>query len=106
MPIDINGLNASQTQIAGDGNSLRPSEREPLERSDGKERSSVQDTVSFSETAVRVGRLGVAMNDTPVVDVERVEKAKQAILDGTYQVNPTRIAEKLAAFDRLLAGGK
>jgi len=106
MPIDINGLSNAQAQITGDRNSLPASEREPVGLNSENGKSSVQDTVSFSETAVRMGRLGVAVDDTPVVDVQRVEKARQAILDGTYQVDPVRIAEKLMEFDNLLSGGK
>jgi len=106
MPIDINGLSNIQAKITGDRNGLPTSEREPVGQNSENGRSSVQDTVSFSETAVRMGRLGVAVDDTPVVDVPRVEKTRQAILDGTYNVDPARIAEKLMEFDNLLASGK
>jgi negative regulator of flagellin synthesis FlgM len=99
MPIEINGLSNLQAQIAGDHNGLPTSDREPVGRSSENSRSSVQDTVSFSETAVRMGQLGVAVDDAPVVDTQRVEKVRQALADGTYNVDPVRIAEKLMDFD-------
>jgi negative regulator of flagellin synthesis FlgM len=106
MPIDINGLPNNPTQISGDRNGLPANEREPVNRNLENGRSSVQDTVSFSETAIRMGRLGAAMDDTPVVDTQRVEQARQALADGTYKVDAQRIAEKLMQFDDLLARDK
>ncbi len=105
MPIDINGLSNIQTQVTSERNGLPNSEREPVGNGSGNIRSSVQDTVSFSETAVKMGQLGVAVDDTPVVDTQRVEKVKQALMDGTYNVDPTKIAEKLMAFDNALRSG-
>ena len=99
MPIDINGLSNVQTQVASERNSMPTSEREPVGNTGENGRSSVQDTVSFSETAVKMGQLGVAVDDVPVVDTQRVEKVKQALMDGTYNVDPTKIAEKLMDFD-------
>ncbi|HIE55315.1 MAG TPA: flagellar biosynthesis anti-sigma factor FlgM [Chromatiaceae bacterium] len=104
MPIDINGLSNIQNQVSGDRNSLPTSDRQPVGDSGENGRSSVQDTVSFSETAVKLGQLGVAVDDTPVVDTQKVERIKQTLMDGTYNVDPTKIAEKLVDLD--LALGK
>lgn len=105
MPIDINGLSNIQSQVTSDRNSLPASEREPVGSSGGNARSSVQDTVSFSQTAVKMGQLGVAVSDVPVVDAQKVEKVKQAIMDGTYNVDPTKIAEKLMDLEATFESG-
>ncbi|WP_456374459.1 flagellar biosynthesis anti-sigma factor FlgM [Thiolapillus sp.] len=102
MPIDINGLSNIQNQVTGNRNSLQTTDREPIGNHSDNGRSSVQDTVSLSETAVRIGQLGVAVDDAPVIDTQRVEKAKQAILDGDYNVDPVKIAERLMKFDLAL----
>jgi len=104
MPIDINGLNNSANPVATDRSNLPDNERAPLAKTDGNGPSSVEDTVSFSDAAVRLGRLGVAVDDTPVVDTQRVEEVKQALADGTYNVDATRIAEKLMALDTAFKG--
>lgn len=104
MPIDINGLSNIQNQVSGERNSLPTTDRQPIGTSSENSRSSVQDTVSFSETAIKMGQLGVAVDDTPVVDTQKVERVKQALMDGTYNVDPAKIAEKLMDLD--LALGK
>ena len=106
MPIDINGVNNAQVPLTSDRNAQNVEAREPVDRSAENGPSSVKDTVSFSETAVRLGQLGVAVDDTPVVDTERVEKIKQAVMDGTYNVDPARVAEKLMDFEMALKSDK
>ncbi len=106
MAIDINGLNNPQPQVGSDRNGLTPSEREMVGRNTDNGGTSVKDTVSFSETAMRMGRLGTAVEQTPVVDSKRVEEIRQALEAGDYQVNAERIAERLMAFESLLGGRK
>jgi negative regulator of flagellin synthesis FlgM len=38
------------------------------------------------------------------VDQKRVEQIRQALADGSYSINPARIAEQLLALDQQLGG--
>jgi negative regulator of flagellin synthesis FlgM len=62
------------------------------------------DKVSFTETSVRLRALEGTLANMPVVDEARVEAIKQAIADGSYQIDANRIADKLIQFERGMFG--
>ncbi|WP_456378725.1 flagellar biosynthesis anti-sigma factor FlgM [Thiolapillus sp.] len=102
MPIDINGLTNTQAPRSGDSSQIGGSASESASAQQATGKSSVSDTVSLSETAIRLGQIGVAVENQPVVDTKRVEQVKQAIMDGSYSIDPIRIAERMMEFDMAL----
>lgn len=44
------------------------------------------------------------VDDQAAIDTKRVEKIRQAIADGSYQINPAAIADKMLALDAQIAG--
>ncbi len=102
MSIDINNLGTNPPPRASDATPVDSSEANAVGARQSTGKSSVGDTVSLSDTAVRLGQLGVAVENQPVVDTKRVEQVKQAIMDGSYTVDPTRIAEKMMELDMAL----
>lgn len=80
----------SSTRAIGEENKAAP-------RASGSAKSAStaeQDKVSLSSTA---SSLMSASSADPAFDAEKVERVKQSIADGTYQVNPQAIADKLIA---------
>ena len=53
------------------------------------------DTVSLTGTASQLRALEQQVASLPVVDVQRVESIKQSIANGGFQIDPTRVAEKM-----------
>lgn len=102
MSIDINNLGTNTPPRTGDSNRVGSNEANTADARQSTGKSSVGDTVSLSETAVRLGQLGVAVENQPVVDTKRVEQVKQTIMDGSYTVDPARIAEKMMELDMAL----
>lgn len=58
------------------------------------------DTVEFTDTASRLSQLSADVAKADGVDVEKVEAIRQRIAEGSYEVNPDRIAEALVSLER------
>ena len=57
------------------------------------------DSVSLTESARQLSELASEASSGEAVDMGRVEMARQAIDDGTYNVDPRQIAERLLSMD-------
>ena len=101
MPIDINGIPSSKVPGSVDDAKVKQTVEQPsAQQESGK--SSTTDTVSLSDNAVQLGKLENTVVSTPVVDTQRVEQVKQAIKDGSYEVDPAKVADKLMQFESIL----
>jgi len=103
MSININGVGGSSVpgKVNGtaDNTKLRQQEQIPANES-GK--SSTSDTLSLSEGAKQLGKLENSAIAAPVIDAKRVAQVKAAIANGSYEINPTKIAGKLSQFEAML----
>lgn len=104
MPIDINGLSSPRMHGVGDDKQVKQPAEEQVKPESTQ--SSSSDKVSLSENAVQLGKLDNSVIDAPVVDAQRVEQVKQAISNGTYQVDATKVADKLMQFESILKSEK
>lgn len=101
MSIEINGIPPAQVHGSSDDSKLnKPEEQPAASQETGK--SSTNDTVSLSDSAVNLGKLDNTAVSAPVVDTQRVEQVKQAISDGSYEVDPAKVADKLMQFESIL----
>jgi negative regulator of flagellin synthesis FlgM len=62
------------------------------------------DSVDLTDSARQLQDLQAAVAGTPVVDSGRVEALRDAIANGSYTVDPQRIADGLLAQDRAAFG--
>ncbi len=100
MAIKINDLTPAAVHSSNDDALIQsPSNDSHAQQQTGK--SSTSDTISLSEVAVRLGKLENTMANLPVVDTQRIEKIKQAIDNGSYEVDPARVADKLMQFEHI-----
>jgi len=60
------------------------------------------DSVHLTDSARRLNSLTEQVAAAEPVDSSRVEAVRQALDDGSYQVDAEKLAGKLMAFDRLL----
>ena len=75
---------------------------------DGDKSQSVQavsqksDTVSLTSEATQLQSLQKTIEDTPVVNSERVEALRAAIADGSYTVDASELAQNIVDFETQL----
>lgn len=60
---------------------------------------SALDSVALTEDAQNLQNLEQKIASLPAEDHERIEKIRAQIADGTYQINPKTIAERLARME-------
>lgn len=58
------------------------------------------ESVRLSPEAQRLQQATEQLGEQPAVDQARVDRLRQAIADGSYQVDSQRVAEKLLAFEK------
>ena len=99
MPDPIQGLGGSdpvRADTIGRASSSQPVEQ--VQPASG----SAADSADVGQTKNLLAVISTAAADTPVIDEARVAALQQAIANGTYQVNPQQIAQKLLDLDGAL----
>lgn len=61
------------------------------------------DTVSITNTASQLQALEKQLASLPVVDVQRVDSIKREISNGTFEINPPRIADKMIQIESAIS---
>lgn len=106
MVIEISSLPNAQPHNAAESSQVKVTRGEPTVAQQETGRPATSDTVSLTDTAALLRNLGNTMAKLPVVDPQRVETFRQAIMDGSYKVDAERVAEKLLHFERGLGERK
>jgi negative regulator of flagellin synthesis FlgM len=101
MEIENNRVASLVTPSSGQSGSV--------EQQDGKDNSSSEsattsgsDKVSLTGDASRLQELERELQSRPVVDSQRVDAVRSAVENGTFEVNPERIAEKMMSLEQAL----
>ncbi|MFI8744009.1 flagellar biosynthesis anti-sigma factor FlgM [Pseudomonas sp. NPDC077186] len=108
MVIDFNRLNNANTPAnagrtgatqAGNRNEPAAPSQAPVVGGDEQNSAKTGEPVQLSREAQQLQKIGEKLRDQPIVNKERVAQLKQAIADGSYQVDSQRVAEKLLNFE-------
>ncbi len=101
MPNKISGYKATQppAPLKGSTGSNTVTDKTSGDGAGAVAASSTSDTVKFTGSAVVLQKLGEAVAQTPVVDAAKVASVKQAVSSGTYQIDSSRVADKLLQFE-------
>lgn len=106
MSIEINGSNQGAQSLATtvSGNGKSPARNEP--NGVAGDRGTGRDSVSLTGTAQHLRNIEQSLASQPVVETQRVEAARRAIEDGSYVIDPHRIASKVISMELALNGAR
>ena len=107
MVIDFNRPNGTATPpTSGRSANVQNTERSApsqagasIDNAKANATSSAGESVQLSPEAQRLQQASEKLSGQPSVDQERVAKLRQAIADGSYQVDSQRVASKLLTFE-------
>ncbi|TRX73269.1 flagellar biosynthesis anti-sigma factor FlgM [Pseudomonas mangiferae] len=109
MAIDFNRLNNANTPVSSgrSGSAQSGTRSEAVSGQSASAQAQAQpaekaksgETVQLSSEAQQLQKITDKLRDLPAVDKERVEKLKQSIADGSYQVDSRKIASKMLALE-------
>ncbi|MDF0731940.1 flagellar biosynthesis anti-sigma factor FlgM [Pseudomonas entomophila] len=101
MVIDFSRLNNSPSATGGvRGNSASGNAEKAEQASEApKQASASGEAVHLSQEAQQLQKISDKLRDQPEVNSARVAQLKQAIADGSYQVDAGRVASKLLDFE-------
>jgi negative regulator of flagellin synthesis FlgM len=101
VPNKISGYPAAAplAPIKGAGNSTT-TDKSPGDAATGAATAAqTRDTVSLTDSARSLQRVEEAVAKAPVVNATKVASIKQAVQNGTYQIDAVRLSAKLMQFD-------
>jgi negative regulator of flagellin synthesis FlgM len=108
MVIDFNRLNSSTPASTTRAGSTQGGKNEAIDNKAAGSTTAAQpaaagsksgESVQLSSVAQQLQKTVDKLRDQPAVDSDRVAKLKQAVADGSYQVDSQRVASKLLNFE-------
>jgi negative regulator of flagellin synthesis FlgM len=106
MAIEINNVPPSSAQVSEVGSHRGGTTPTPTEKVAEKNSTPVPagDQVSLTPEAQQLRNLEQQVAAQPVVDTQKVEAVKQSLANGSFEINPDRIAGKMMSLERALGG--
>ena len=98
----ITGYQNRPVQAAADKSAARTREAS----ANPADKAAAGSPVRITEQARQLATLEQAVQSAPIVDETRVAAIRQAIEEGSYEVSPERIADKLLRMDQDLAAAE
>lgn len=99
MSTKIGGLDGSPVQIGKSGG-VKPSSGAPS--GVGSSKTEASSDTQITDSARQLATLEQTVRDLPAIDPARVEQVSQRIQNGNYEINSSKIADKLLQLEQEL----
>ncbi|MCP5161786.1 MAG: flagellar biosynthesis anti-sigma factor FlgM [Hahellaceae bacterium] len=104
MPIEFNGLGHTQNTRTRNLDVSQSQSKQAVANTEkatpGSEVQPRGENLVLSDKAKALKDIEVGLKNKPDVDSEKVARIKAALEDGSYDVNPKRLAQKMLDFDK------
>lgn len=100
MPGKISGFTTSEPLAPPKGSSTGGVVADKSQSDAANVASQTGDHVTLTNSARSLQKLSEAVAAAPVVNAEKVAQVKQAVNNGSYQVNSGRVADKMLQFEK------
>ena len=102
MPAKIGGYSASEPPAPpkGSGTGGVAADRAPGDAPAPSAGAQTGDQVTLTTSARSLHKLADAIARAPVVDSAKVASVRQSLADGTYRIDPAKIADKMLQFEK------
>lgn len=100
----IDNIRSGQTLSTTTRSSVRNDNSTTSSADSAKKSSVAQDSVSLSSQGKAVGEMHTQMASQPSFDQAKVAAIKEAIANGSYTVNPEKLADNMMKFEKELGG--
>lgn len=95
MKIDEIYQNTNLISNSGESAANRKAEEQNKPAQEPEKSGQSETKVNFSETSVEFSKVAEMMEKVPPERAEKINELKDKIIDGTYSVDSTKIAEKV-----------
>ena len=101
MPNDITSLGQNRAQQSADRQvqGMKRDSARPGGSDSSSDSGAQSDKVSLTSTAARLKALEQGLATQPDVDMRKVSEVQTAIANGSYNINPENIADKMMNFE-------
>lgn len=100
MAIEITGL--PQTTVKEGGGNANAVQQQDQHRQKPTAPMAPSDAVTLTEISVKLQALESSMSSIPVIDQAKVDRIKNAIANGNYNIDSTSTADKLIKLEKSL----
>ena len=97
--MEIGGLHNQQKTLNETTNQVKVQKTEANIAQQQTGKAVTAETITLTDAASNLRNLETRLSKSPVIDNQRVEDVKTALENGTYKVDPEKIAQKLFDFE-------
>lgn len=101
MTIEINGVQDPRSMATGDGGKVSGAPQDNKESAEAT-REDNTDTVELTDQGKQLSQLASQLESVPVVDAQKVDDVRDAVNNGSYEVDARGVAQKVVQMEAYL----